>query len=170
MDELEVIDGQSSMSNPQGASKGGIPVFLKVLCILTFVGSGLGILGAFINMATKKMTERTFQSMNRFGSDLFDTVGFNLDEMMRWQTYMNVANLIGALLCLAGALMMWRLKKIGFYLYVPGAIIPAIVSAIGVQYMMSGFMSGLGTAGAVIGGLISVAFVIMYGLNFKHLK
>lgn len=166
MEDLDIIDHQAKST----AKAGGLPVFLKVLCILTFVGSGLGVLGAVFGLLTRKMTETNFKMMQRLGGDAFGSLGVDLEQMMKWQTYMNVTNLIGASLCLTGALMMWKLKKAGFYLYVPGVLIPLIVSAIGMKYIMTGFMANLGAAGIIVGGMISGAFIVMYGLNFKHLK
>ena len=168
MEDLDIIDTESQQVTGQG--QGRIPVFLKVLCILTFVGSGLGILGAFVGLLMRRMTETNFRVMQSLGDDAFGLLGVDLEQMIKWQTYMNIANLIGAAMCLTGALLMWRLKKTGFYVYVPGALIPLIVSAIGMQYIMSGFMSGFGMMGVVLSGMVSAAFIIMYGVNYKHLR
>ncbi|MBL4862065.1 MAG: hypothetical protein JKY09_03490 [Crocinitomicaceae bacterium] len=165
-DELDlVIDSNGPEVNKR-------PAFLTVLCILTFVGAGLGILGAVFGLVTSDMTERNLQMSAQLMDDspFGDFFGVNWEEMTRWQGYINMANLIGALLCLTGALMMWRLKKVGYYLYIPGCIIPLVVSAVGAQYMMSGMLAGMSTIGVVFAGMISLAFIIMYGVNLKHLK
>ena len=165
MEELDIIDNDS---NYGGAQK--LPVFLKVLCILTFVGSGLGILGAFIGFLTSDMAVESYELMQSMGGGGFDVLGFDLEEMVKWQNYMNIGNLVGSVLCLMGALMMWKLKKVGFYLYLPGSIIPLVVTGIGMQYVFTGFMSGLGIFSVVINGIFTAAFIIMYGVNFKHLR
>lgn len=148
-----------------------LPVFLKVLCILTFVGSGLGILGALGGLAMGGMNERLLQDMNDIGGGIYDDLGMDIDAMIAWTKYSNIANLFGSALCLTGALMMWKLKKVGFYLYVPGNLIPAIVSVFAMQYIMpSGPFAAIGTAGAAFGIIFSIAFIVMYGVNYKHLR
>lgn len=148
-----------------------LPAFLKVLCILTFVGSGMGILGALGGFAMGDMNERLLQDMDTIGGGIYDQMGFDIDAMIKWSKYSNIANLLGSALCLTGALMMWKLKKVGFYLYVPGNIIPVIVSIFAMQYIMpTGPFSAIGTAGTVIGALFSVTFIILYGVNYKHLR
>lgn len=162
MDELDVLEVDQAPK--------GIPVFLKVLCILTFVGSGIGVLGALIGLATSGLANDGFRMMEHMDNGIFGDFGFNIEQMIKWQKYMNFANLGGSLLCLTGALLMWRLKKTGYFLYVPGVLIPLVVSAIGMQYIMTGFMASMGIIGVFISGLIAAAFIVMYGLNFKHLK
>ena len=151
-------------------NNGQIPVFLKVLCILTFVGSGLGIIGALFGFISSGASEESLRLSARIMHDSPFGNSINFEEMMKWQVYTNWANLIGSLLTLAGGLLMWKLKKLGYYLYIPGWIIPITVSAIGMKYMLSGMFAGMGYVGVGINVVIAAAFIIMYGLNFKHLK
>jgi hypothetical protein len=148
-----------------------LPVFLKVLCILTFVGSGWGLLSGLFNVVMVDSSRELLETANRFSDGIYDRMGFDIDEMIRWTNYSNYANLLGSALCLTGALLMWKLKKVGFYLYVPGNLIPLIVSFFAVNYMMgSGPFASLGMIGVVFGSLFSLAFIVMYGVNFKHLR
>jgi len=148
-----------------------LPAFLKVLCILTFVGSGLGILGALGGFAMGGMNERLMQDMNNIGGGIYDQMGLDIDAMIVWTKYSNIANLLGSALCLTGALMMWKLKKVGYYLYVPGVVIPAVVSVFAMRHILpSGPFAGLGTASIVVGFIFSAAFIVMYGVNYKHLR
>lgn len=151
-------------------SYGQIPVFLKVLCILTFVGSGLGILGALMGFVSSGMTEESMRISTRMMQNTPFGDSINFEEMMRWQVYTNWANLIGSLLTLAGGILMWKLRKIGYYLYIPGWIIPVAISAIGMRYMLTGMFAGMGFVGIAINVIFAAAFIIMYGLNYKHLK
>lgn len=163
----DILDGGSD-----AVATGERPVFLKVLCILTFVGSGLGIVGALIGLMTSGMTEESLRMSQSIMQDspFNDILSFNFEEMVRWQNYSNFANLGGSLLCLAGALLMWRLKKIGYFLYIPGWIIPLVVSAMAMKYIMSGWLASFGVVGIVLNAMIAAAFIIMYGLNVKHMK
>lgn len=148
-----------------------LPVFLKVLCILTFVGSGMGVLGALMSLMMGRFSERVMTNANEFTDGMYDRMGINIDEMIRWSAYSNYANLLGSAMCLTGALLMWKLKKTGYFLYVPGAIIPAVVGVIASQYIMGGgIFAGIGVAGSVIGVVVAIAFIAMYGANYKHLR
>ena len=163
----DILDGGSG-----AVATGQRPVFLKVLCILTFVGSGLGIIGALIGLMTAGMTEESMRLSQSLMSDspFNDLLSVNFEEMMRWQKYSQLASLGGSLLCLTGALMMWRLKKIGYFLYIPGWIIPLAVSAMATKYIMTGWLASFGVAGIVLNVIIAAAFIVMYGLNVKHMK
>jgi hypothetical protein len=86
-------------------------------------------------------------------------------------TLMGKIDLLAALVCLFGVILMWKLKKNGFYLYVIGEITPFIggVATVGLTGLFSfagGFMS-------IIAGLMMIfpiLFIILYTLNFKYLK
>ena len=162
MDELDIIDRQEVVNKR--------PVFLKVLCILTFVGSGMGITSAVISLLIGGMSEESFRILQQMDGGILGGFATDLEEMMRWQKYINFANLAGSAICLAGALMMWRLKRVGFYLYLPGALIPLTVSIFGMQHIMTGFMANIGMFSIVLSGIFTAAFIVMYGINFKHLK
>jgi hypothetical protein len=76
---------------------------------------------------------------------------------------MSIANGISAILCLVGAVLMWGLDKKGFYLYVIGTLVGIIAP----------IMIYKGILGAVAGGGIAffgIIFVILYGLNLKHMR
>lgn len=162
----EILDGSV------GAESGKRPTFLTVLCILTFVGSGLGVLGGLLGLL----------GSSAFG--MFSPTGGVLTQIM---------GLGAAGLCLFGAIQMWGLKKQGFMIYVAGAVL-SIVGAILGAVMFSSAMSEVNaeissmdgynsyaassvetaaTAGMWIGVfltiLINVAFILMYNANKKHL-
>ena len=66
---------------------------------------------------------------------------------------------------------MWQRKKAGFGIYIFGEIAPistgilTAVAASGMSFMGIGSMIGV-----AFSLLIAVAFIIMYGLNYKHLR
>ncbi|MDP1802384.1 MAG: hypothetical protein Q8L81_13585, partial [Bacteroidota bacterium] len=66
---------------------------------------------------------------------------------------------VTVLVSLFGVIKMWKLQKIGFFLYV-GATVVSIIMTI----VYSGFSSGM--MSIVFGAL----FIVLYGLNLKHLK
>lgn len=165
------MDQESNLIDNETNNVTKRPMFLKVLCILTFVGSGLGILGGlwgFSGASTDMIVESVKHSREVQGV----TTVFNEAEYAQWYFYSSVAGLIGSLACLTGALLMWKLKKIGYFIYLPGYMIPFIVSIVALPHMdvgveMSGF---IGAVSVAFNGLIMLAFFIMYGVNVKHMK
>jgi hypothetical protein len=114
------------------------PTFLTVLCILTFIGSGLGVL---------------FSLFGIFGIGALDSFISNYGGVSTDTGIMKpVLILIFSGASLYGAIMMWGLKKMGFYLYVVAQI---LIVAFGWSIM------------ALIFALL---FIILYGLNLKHLQ
>ena len=128
------------------------PQFLTVLCILTFIGSGLGILGSLLSLV----------GVGMLGS-------FAIAGGVIW-TFLGLCS---SGLCLFGAIQMWGLKKQGFLLYLIGtglAVLSSIISTVA----LSDLVSYAGDSGAMWGGFIfglaiNIAFVIMYNVNRKFL-
>jgi hypothetical protein len=160
-----------------------MPVFLKVLCILTFIGSGFGTLSGLYSMATHNITTKTLEQSDKafdamedmenvpkaFGDLKGDMKGV-VNATKKYGMIIAVCNFCASLICLFGALLMWKLKKIGFYTYILGIIISVIPS---ILFMNA--VSGAGIMGvAIYGGMIftvllAVVFVVLYALNYKHL-
>ncbi len=156
------------------------PQFLAVICILTFIGSGWGIIGGIIQFATsEKQAQQIVITKKKAASDIQkkgdNNAGSHFAEKMvnSMTTAFTAANfrkagiaaIIGALFCLAGALMMWRLKRIGFYSYIIGVII-GIVSPF-IIYGSDNLMAIISSIGV---GFIGMVFIILYGVNMKYMK
>lgn len=151
------------------------PTFLTVLCILTFIGSGLGIIGGLMGL-----------------------IGSSALGMFAPQGTMivQIIGLLAAALCLFGAVKMWGLYKQGFMIYVAGAvlsIIGAVVSALTIRSMfedatsafeglegfegMSSSMNSMAAdmaasaawTGVIVSVIINVVFILLYNANKKHL-
>ncbi len=150
----------------------GIPMFLKVLCILTFVGAGIGLLSGIYSLL---MNERSLQVLEGMSNNPFGgTVDYTayIEKMRKWGVLVAILNIVANGLCLGGALMMWKLKKSGFYMYVVGQIVPfiALYGLLGGMMPNMGPMQGIMVVAQVFGFIFPAAFVVMYGLNLKHLK
>lgn len=140
------------------------PVFLTVLCILTFVGSGFGIIAALMGMLAFGTLENSTAELNDLGGPV------DFGNAYRWMKVSYLLSLLGSLLCLVGALFMWRLKKLGYFIYVPGQILPLIGSFLTVNSMFGGgILAGLGVITVVVSAVFPLAFIIMYGLNLKYM-
>jgi len=158
---------------PQAPQLRKRPTFLLVLCILTFVGSGWGVLGGLISFMNDpqedirsaqadmslEFDEISDQPMGTFLIDTFDYAVAYADNF-----YMvNGVNILLAVLSLLGAFMMFNMRKPGYYLYVLANIAMAFA-----PYLI--IINSISTAQVVGYTLLSVLFIVLYGLNLKHMR
>lgn len=150
------------------------PTFLTVLCILTFIGSGWSIYSGITNYYTADVSygivNEQFDKVqeeldNQEGAEsvgkLFQSIG---DSMSPEKIKDNgIATAITSIITLIGAILMWGLRKTGFYVYVAGAL-AAIIAPISI---FGGFAGAMASGGAAFAGIL---FIILYALNLKHLR
>jgi len=147
------------------------PVFLLVLCILTFTGAGLSLISAIFSVLTMGHMEESYMQMSDAMGRLGTDIGVNFEDSYKWTKISNYANLFGNALCLAGALFMFKLRKIGYYMYIPGQIIPIVGGYLAMNSMLGGgIFAGFGMIAVAFSSLFAIAFIIMYGLNFKYMR
>ena len=120
---------------------------LTVLCILTFIGSGFTALFLLIGLVAAGAASDVLSSIPGMG----DIGGLGTGYFL--------IVLVLALASLYGAIMMWKLKKMGFYLYSGANVIALFVPIIMASAKFSYF-----------GLVITALFIILYGLNLKYLK
>jgi hypothetical protein len=157
------------------------PTFLTVLCILTFIGSGWGVIGAMINYSTSETAGKALEMVDEQMDEAMDEIDDN-DEMSEKQKSfmesifngitdtvtpenirkMAIVSVLSSLFTLFGALFMWSLNKNGYYLYIAG-----IAILIGGTMFVYGGLVGAMAAGA--SGFFGVLFIVLYGLNLKHM-
>lgn len=158
----------------------GRPVFITVLCILTFIGSGWGLIAGGMQYFTAEKQaasmaftkEKASSDIKKAGKDdagakmaekMFNSMGtaFTVENLKKAA----IASVIAAILCLAGALLMWQLKKTGFYVYIAGTL-AGIVS----PFLIYGADNIMSIISSVVVGFFGIVFVILYGVNLKHMK
>lgn len=169
---------ETTPSTPSNASAPSAPTgvrntFLTVICILTFVGSGWGVIKSIRDYVTAdtvatiagdvmKSAESQMDQQNTpsYAKSLFSsmTEGLSAENIHT----MCILELISNLLTLFGAILMWNLRKIGFYLYIAGILL--LVTAPLVIGKLVGIISG------VFIGFIGVVFIVMYGVNLKYMS
>jgi hypothetical protein len=143
------------------------PQFLTVLCILTFIGCALTFC---LSIWQYKSINDSSVALENMGSIQDDTYGMVSDVQATMMKAVEnavpnlVIGLVCSLICLFGALQMWKLKKIGFFIYCIGEITPAI----------AGFILGagglIGTTSAIIWLLIAIVWIVLYAVNLKHMN
>jgi hypothetical protein len=154
--------------------------FIKVLCILTFIGSSYGLLsGVYSYFTAEKTAQDTQKAANIFNTkkppantadkkgdaiakNIMNTLAdaFTPENVRK----LSISEIIGALLCLSGALLMWRINKKGYFLYVAGVLLGIII-----PFVLFG-NNIMGIIMSVISGFVGLVFCILYGVNLKDMK
>ena len=150
------------------------PAFLTTLCVLTFAFLPLFMTINIEGWLFMKKTSAAMESaMEMAGSmGMPDEQGTNsmieqAEAGIRTANITFFCNLGGALLCFLGAMQMWKLKKMGYFFYLTGSLLPLFISAFNLTN------ASLGDTVYYIIPLMSVStltFVVLYGLNYKHMK
>lgn len=157
----------------------GRPTFLTVLCILTFIGSGWAVISnTMAYFAANSQSAMISTIKESAQSDIQKSATTDASQKLADQMVSNLSvlspenikksalgGIVAAVLCLIGAFMMWGLKKTGFYTYVLGTLV-GVVAPI-VIYGAGNIFGLLSTVGIAFLGII---FVVLYGLNLKHMR
>jgi hypothetical protein len=138
---------------PVSKSKEKRPTLLTVLCILTFIASGLN---AFFNFfffifydACMKVLAEMVKAFKLPGMELF---------LSAKPEYFAATAVINAL-AVAGALRMWQLRKQGFHIYTVSQILLILAPMYFFKLPGPDFFS------IIVGGI----FVLLYGSNLKNM-
>lgn len=159
------------------------PSFLTWLCILTFIGSGWGIISGILSYTTAHKASRVFSEnlhvrdsvvrndtakvtirRNRFFSS--GKIKGSFSKMFKEDNIRKsaIGKLIAAILTLTGALLMWQSKRTGFYLYIAGTIVAIAVPF----YLFGNDLVAVGASSFV--NFFGLIFIALYALNLKSLK
>ncbi len=98
------------------------PQLLSILCILTFIGSGFGVIG-FLMVAIN--FEATIEALKVLYAEMPEA-NFMLEAP---RDFFLVSFLLSAF-SLIGAILMWNLRKIGFHIYASSQLIYLVVPLI----------------------------------------
>ena len=146
--------------------------FLTLLCILTFLSCAWGLLDAIVSfLQTEAVSETVYveqksadakqekQLKKYFEDRSSDDVPLPGDpEQIK---SLAVAQFIYSLLTLAGAFLMFRLRRIGFWIYVAGVAVGLVLPVI---------LGGFGALNTSFGVFFSVLFAGLYWVSLKEMK
>jgi len=158
------------------------PSFLTWLCILTFIGSGWTIMSSVYTFVAAQRYANIISQEKPFNKDsaYVDSSGsihnernvfsekikasfskiLDKDNMRK----LAIGNFIAALFTLSGALLMWRLRRTGFYIYILGVVI-----GLGVPILIFG--NDLIAVGATsFNNFFGIVFIALYALNLKSMN
>jgi hypothetical protein len=162
-------------TTPAEQRNDGPPVrsqFLTLLCVLTFIGSALSLFDAIMTLvqtdsasATPRI-ERTYtpEQRKQLPTEYFEdrSAGAENAPIDPAQIrLLSIAQLPYALLTLLGALLMFRLRRVGFWVYVAGLVIGLILPIV---------LVGFGALNTSFGVFFSILFAALYRLNLKDMR
>lgn len=157
----ETTTTETTEAAPSAAPAGGgdkqRPVFLTVLCILSFIAIGFGVLAYIGAFAALSLVSAAVDGVSDAVLDAGGTVTEGPGTGMIW-AYI-IVGFLTTIVSLIGVIKMWKLQKQGFMLYTAAAIISIIMSILYVGFSAS-----------ITGIIISGAFIVMYYLNVKHME
>ena len=156
------------------------PQFLKILCILTFIGSSWLICSNIVQYfnadATSRMLVqvRTKDSLNLNGNAPRKNRPplFVLNMLRSGQKAMTPENIrktsaskiVTGIFCLFGGIMMWKLRRKGYYFYIAGVILE-----IATPFYLFGNNSFV-ILSSIFTAFFGLLFIIFYGMNLKSMK
>lgn len=157
------------------------PQFLKVLCILTWCCCGLLFLSSVWGLVFKPSEEKQLEQIEKM-RELSPEMGDKMEDVLANQNgtkklINDILAIVAIALSFYGSLLIWQLKKRGFYFYLAGEILPYFGFLLGGAEAMGavGAMPG-GIGKAIVGVTLTLmvvfdlAFIIMYAVNLKYMN
>lgn len=145
-----------------------LPQMLNVLTILTIIGCSILFLLSLASPAILKFSKNMMEKANTT-----ELTPKELEEMEKGRKAIElsqnnlvplmVLGLAGIALCFIGALMMRKLKKDGYWIYLAGQVVPFIGSL-----LIMGMAQFTGFSSLII-PIISLIFIILYTTQRKYL-
>lgn len=128
------------------------PQLLSILCILTFIGSGFGVIG-FLMVAIN--FEATIEALKVLYAEMPEA-NFMLEAP---RDFFLISFLLSAF-SLLGAVMMWNLKKIGFHIYASSQLI----------YLVIPLIYFGGETNPLFNIMLTALFVYLYARNLPFMR
>lgn len=132
------------------------PTLLKVLCILSWIGSGIQILTSTIySMYVDQTVKQEIIALlpNDDMKAMYQKVFDLMDNTSIWYLLLYLGN-IGVVY------LMWNFKKNGFYGYILIQILILFVPFLVTPFQISQLVTS---------SLFTMIFIFLYGINVKHL-
>ncbi|WP_421918415.1 hypothetical protein [Marinifilum sp.] len=149
------------------------PGLLTVLCVLSFIGSGFGVLNnimamlmspikkflspEFFEMALEEVHQEPARKIIEQALEIGQRTLENIFEISLTQFLLYAASLTGAIL-------MFQLKKTGFYIYSIAQILLLFVPAIFVGFNL--FVN----IGILFASIFTILFIALYAINLKKMN
>lgn len=128
------------------------PQLLTILCIFTFIGSGMGVLGFFAVLVNY---ETSMEALKLLYADVPEA-NFLLNAP---QDFFLVTFILMAF-SVFGAILMWNLRKIGFHFYTSSQLI----------YLILPFIYFNNETNPMLNIILTALFVYLYSRNLKYMR
>ena len=164
------------MENPQidqgEFDKPKLTKTLNILTILTIIGSAIFLISVLLMPTctgfSKKMMAKAAESgqqMSQKDMEKIREANAQLEIVEKNMVPYIAINVLGAGLCLFGAVMMRKLKKDGYWLYIAGQVLPWVgnILVLGVAYFTGQMMNTLFML------MITLLFIVLYTTQRKNL-
>ena len=148
-----------------------LPEMLNVITIITIGYSSMLFISGIVNLfVLPSMLEKFNDEVNIHEID-FSEIGNPFIEqiakagigVIEYLPALTLINILVAAICVLGAILMRKLNKKGYFLYVLGVAIEIIIPIIIIGSKIIGSL-------IVLGSIFSIVFVILYSVNLKHMK
>jgi hypothetical protein len=152
------------------------PTALIVFGILSWLSLGLGLIGVVSNALSgpptdEEIRQQEIQMLSELTPEMVAEAGWVVTETVDFLQItqdkfgiLTAVTFIQVIVGLIAVIMMFKLRKIGFHLYIVYSLI-----ALGYWILFFGHNT-LGTIMAVISGIISGIFVLLYASQLKHMN
>jgi hypothetical protein len=160
-DQLDFNDGQ----------KPALPGSLNVLTILTFVGSALLLIYALAMPKIMSFSKEMMDKATSSGQELSNKQMADMEKgrkgielVLANMVPIIIVTVLGSILCILGAVMMRKLKKDGFWIYIGGELLPLIAG-----FILMGTAQFNGVLSVILGLGLPAVFIILYASQRKYL-
>lgn len=154
------------------------PVFLTIICIISFVGLGITMMKSLVSVAFGQLMSTLYPLAQGGMEDSLDQIRISDPQIMPFveNIFDSVLKLLQSLpllailtfavsgVALAGVILMWNLRKSGFYMFCAAKVI---------EIFLPMMLIGANFISMIIGSasfMIAAVFITLYALNFKALK
>ena len=164
------------MENPQidqgEFDKPKLTKTLNILTILTIIGSAIFLISVLLMPTctgfSKKMMAKAAESGQQMSPKDMEKIreaNAQLEIVEKNMIPYIAINVLGAGLCLFGAVMMRKLKKDGYWLYIAGQVLPWVgnILVLGVAYFTGQMMN------TIFMLMITLLFIVLYTTQRKNL-
>lgn len=165
------------MNDPTAPTAPKRPLMLTILCIISIVIGVWSFAGgassaftksseAQLKVAREKM-EASMSQLNEAGvknvARMLESAVEMAERTVRYAKPLGYSSMMLAIVGIIGVVLMWRLKRMGFWIYVfssiAGLVVPLVLVGGGVAAMV-----GIGVV-----AVVTVAFIVMYAIHLKYM-
>jgi hypothetical protein len=149
------------------------PTLLTVLCVLTFIGSGVNVfsnlMGMFMspikNFLGPEFFEKALEEINEEPARQFIEQAFEMAQQAIEHIFeISLVNFVLYAASLTGAILMFQLKKIGFYVYSTAQILLLFVAPVFIGFNL--FIN----IGILFASFFAILFIVLYAVNLKKMN